>query len=257
MGDSLLACLMMICSNNPSLHEKEEVEKFLLAVVARFKAFKKRVPSYSNSQRPQRASASKAKSSVLSQLSGLENVVFNDFIDDELDSEDLSEQRASASLPDSVPIESEEERAAREADEMAALDSVGDYEADPNVMLEDVHQDIVIKTLKVFCESCPANEYREDNNITRLTQTQCTMCPRYSLGPPGSNSLQNCECNAGFIRVYTDAQTFVCGCEFGRYIVDTQCKECGECVHGYYRSGCLGDNPGSCVRCDKQCSQEQ
>ena len=43
MGDSLLACLMMICSNGPSLHEKEEVEKFLLAVVARFKAFKKRV----------------------------------------------------------------------------------------------------------------------------------------------------------------------------------------------------------------------
>ena len=55
MKDSLLACLMMICSNGSSLHEKEEVEKFLLAVVARFKAFKKRVPSYSNSQRPQRA----------------------------------------------------------------------------------------------------------------------------------------------------------------------------------------------------------
>jgi hypothetical protein len=103
----------------------------------------------------QRASASKAKSSVLSQLSGLENVVFNDFIDDELDSEDVSEQRASASLPDSVPIESEEERAAREADEMAALDSVGDYEADPNVILEDVPQDIVIKTLKVSCACVP------------------------------------------------------------------------------------------------------
>jgi hypothetical protein len=104
---------------------------------------------------PQRASASKAKSAVLSQLSGLENVVFNDFIDDELDSEDVSEQRASASLPDSVPIESEEERAAREADEMAALDAVGDYEADPNVMLEDVPQDIVIKTLKVSCACVP------------------------------------------------------------------------------------------------------
>ena len=78
-------------------------------------------------KRPQRASASKAKSSVLSQLSGLENVVFNDFIDDELDSEDVSEQRVSASLPDSVPIESEEERAAREADEMTALDAVGDF----------------------------------------------------------------------------------------------------------------------------------
>jgi hypothetical protein len=60
-------------------------------------------------KRPQRASKAKAKSSVLSQLSGLENVVFNDFIDDELDSEDVSEQRASASLPDSVPIESEED----------------------------------------------------------------------------------------------------------------------------------------------------
>ena len=155
MGDSLLACLMMICSNGPSLHEKEEVEKFLLAVVARFKAFKKRMPSYSNSKRPQRAPASKAKSSVLSQLSGLENVVFNDFIDEELDSEDVSEQRASASLPDSVPIESEEERAAREAGEMAALDAVGDYEADPNVMLEDVPQDIVIKTLKVSCACVP------------------------------------------------------------------------------------------------------
>jgi hypothetical protein len=106
-------------------------------------------------KRPQHAYASKAKSSVLSQLSGLENVVFNDFIDDELDSEDVSEQRASASLPDSVPIESEEERAAREADEMAALDSVGDYEADPNVMLEDVPQDIVIKTLKVSCACVP------------------------------------------------------------------------------------------------------
>ena len=69
----------------------------------------------------------------------------------------MSEQRASACLPDSVPIESEEERAAREAaDEMAALDAVGDYEADPNVMLEDVPQDIVIKTLKVWERMFPS-----------------------------------------------------------------------------------------------------
>jgi hypothetical protein len=67
----------------------------------------------------------------------------------------VSEQRASASLPDSVPIESEEERAAREAAEMTGLDAVGDYEADPNVMLEDVPQDIVIKTLKVSCACVP------------------------------------------------------------------------------------------------------
>ena len=74
-------------------------------------------------KRPLGASTSKAKSFGLSQLSGLKNVLFNDFIDDEPDSEDVSEQRVSASLPDSVPIESEEERAARERDEMAALDA--------------------------------------------------------------------------------------------------------------------------------------
>jgi len=67
----------------------------------------------------------------------------------------VSEQRVSASLPDSVPIESEEDHAAREADEMAALDDVGDYETDPNVMLEDVSQDIIIKTLKVSCACVP------------------------------------------------------------------------------------------------------
>ena len=53
--------------NGPSLDQKEEVEKFLLAVVARLKAFKKRMPSnFFAGKRPQRASASKAKSSVLS-----------------------------------------------------------------------------------------------------------------------------------------------------------------------------------------------
>jgi hypothetical protein len=46
-----------------------------------------------------------------------------------LDSADVSEQRASYSVPDSVPIESEEERAAREQGEIVALDAVGDYEA--------------------------------------------------------------------------------------------------------------------------------
>jgi hypothetical protein len=46
-------------------------------------------------------------------------------------------------------------RAAREAAEMTALDAVGDYEAEPNVMMEDVPQDIVIKTLKVSCACVP------------------------------------------------------------------------------------------------------
>jgi hypothetical protein len=39
---------------------------------------------------------------------------------------------------------------------MAALDEVGDYEADPTVTLEDVPQDIVFKTLKVSSCACVA-----------------------------------------------------------------------------------------------------
>jgi len=108
-----------------------------------------------------------------------------------------------------------------------------------------------------ICEPCPANEFREINEVTRLQQTKCSKCPLYSTGPPGSNSLQNCECNDGFVRIDTEQGNFICGCEFGRYIVDNKCQECGECVHGYYRLGCLGDQAGSCVQCDRQCSADK
>jgi hypothetical protein len=39
----------------------------------------------------------------------------------------------------------EGEHAAREEDEMAALDAVEDYEADATVMLQDVPQDFVLR----------------------------------------------------------------------------------------------------------------
>ena len=45
----------------------------------------------------------------------------------------------------------EEKRAARGQDEIAALDAVGDCEADATVMLEDVPQDIVFRILKAWC----------------------------------------------------------------------------------------------------------
>ena len=65
-------------------------------------------------------------------------------------------------------------RAAREADEMAALDAVGDYEADPNVMLEDVPQDIVIKTLKVSCACVPVLVFACVCASARMRET--SMC---------------------------------------------------------------------------------
>ena len=131
------------------------MEKFLLAVVARSRLSRRGCRPTPTLNDPSVRERPRPNPLSLNQLWSLENVVFNDFIDDELDSEDVSEQRASASLPDSVPKESEEERAAREADEMAVLDAVGHYEADPNVMVQDVSQDIVIKTLKVLCACVP------------------------------------------------------------------------------------------------------
>jgi len=38
---------------------------------------------------------------------------------------------------------------------MSPKATISDYEADPTVMLEDVSQDIVIKTLKVSCACVP------------------------------------------------------------------------------------------------------
>jgi hypothetical protein len=108
-----------------------------------------------------------------------------------------------------------------------------------------------------ICEPCQVNEYREINDVTRLQQTKCTACPLYSTGPAGSNSLQNCVCNEGFVPIASENGDFICGCEFGRYIVGNVCQECGECIHGYYRFGCVGDKEGSCVPCKKECSADK
>ena len=100
MGDSLLACLMMICSNGPSLHQRRRRWTIFFLLSLRDSRLSKRKcrPGLLQENDPgASSSASKTKSSVLSQLSGLENVLFNDFIEDELDSEDVSELSASAS----------------------------------------------------------------------------------------------------------------------------------------------------------------
>ena len=107
------------------------------------------------------------------------------------------------------------------------------------------------------CELCPENEYYDASNGTRIDLTVCSKCPRNSISMPGSTSLQDCVCTAGFIRVYTDKTTFKCGCEFGRYVMGTKCEECEDCPRGQYRSGCALESPGSCVLCDKACASDE
>jgi hypothetical protein len=59
---------------------------------------------------------------------------------------------------------------------MAALDAVGDYEGDPTVMLEDVPQDIVFKTLKA-CACVPVLSFACECVCVRATST----CVRENL----------------------------------------------------------------------------
>ena len=62
------------------------------------------------------------------QISGLEDVIFNDFIKDDLiPSGDGQVASGSAPLPDPVALETEEEKLEREQNECDALDAVGDY----------------------------------------------------------------------------------------------------------------------------------
>jgi hypothetical protein len=68
------------------------------------------------------------RSNVYCQISGLEDVIFNDFIKDDLiPSGDGQVASGSASLPDPVALETEEEKLEREQNECDALDAVGDY----------------------------------------------------------------------------------------------------------------------------------
>jgi hypothetical protein len=92
-----------------------------------------------------------------------------------------------------VPIESGEERAAREDDEMAALNAVGDYEADPNVMLEDVPQDIVFKNLKVSCACVAVLVFA----CVRVCASAPSICVRENLYLHFLNFVCVCVCATG------------------------------------------------------------
>ena len=90
---------------------------------------------------------------VYSQLSGLEDVVFNDFIKDDFIPEGggqvTSGNSGSGSLPDPVVFETEEQILEREQNERDVLDALGEYKCDAGMSVEDVPAVVNIKTLKL------------------------------------------------------------------------------------------------------------
>jgi hypothetical protein len=133
MGDSLLACLMLLASEGPDLGDKKAVEELLLAAIARFNDHKRRFPSKSHGG--PRSNGSAPQRSVLAELAGLNEVLYNDFIQDRPAVDEEGE------LPDPQPLvqeETAEERAAREEREREAFSAVGDYKPDAGVTVADM-----------------------------------------------------------------------------------------------------------------------
>jgi hypothetical protein len=148
MGTSLLAALMMIDINGPDIDSEEEVQKLVLAAVGRWKGFTERIPSRSSAG-VERRRKSQSSSNAFAVLSGLEDVVLNDFLDDESFNSSMGlESEGSSSLPDPIPIETDAQRVAREERERAELDAVGGYKCDPGVTVEEVPEEVTFQILK-------------------------------------------------------------------------------------------------------------
>ncbi len=74
---------------------------------------------------------------------------FNDFIQDDFIVEgDGKVTSGSESLPDPVPLETEDQRLDREENERDVLEGLGDYKCDAGMSVEDVSAVVYIKTLK-------------------------------------------------------------------------------------------------------------
>ena len=76
-------------------------------------------------------------------------MVFNDFIKDDFIPEGHGQVRSgSASLPDPVALETEEQTHEREQNERDVLDVLGEYKCDAGMSVENVPAIVNIKTLK-------------------------------------------------------------------------------------------------------------
>ena len=107
------------------------------------------MPSRSSAGVSRPSRSAQGTSNVYSQLSGLEEVVFNDFIKGNCIPEgDCQVASGSASLPDRAVLETEEQMLEREQNERDVLDALGEYEYDTGMSVEDVSAIVNIKTLK-------------------------------------------------------------------------------------------------------------
>jgi hypothetical protein len=114
-----------------------------------WKNYKKRIQSRSSADVPRPSRSAQGRSNVYSHLSGLEDVVFNDFIKDDFIQEDDGQVASgAASLPDPVALETQEQRLESEQNERDVLEELVDYKCDAGMSVENVPASVNIKTLK-------------------------------------------------------------------------------------------------------------
>ncbi len=131
------------------------MKTLILESVNVWKNYKKRMSSRTSTgvTRPSRRLQDRLLgSNVCSQLSGLEDVVFNDFIKDDFIPEGggqvTSGNSGSGSLPDPVVFETEEQILEREQNKRDVLDALGEHKCDVGMSVEDVSVIVNIKTMK-------------------------------------------------------------------------------------------------------------
>ena len=134
----------MIDMNGPDIQAMHEVKTLILESVNLWKNYKYRVPSRGS----QGAHVSRS-AHIYSQLSGLEDVVFNDFIKDDCIPEgDGQIASGSASLPHFLVLETEDQILEREQNERDVLEALGEYKCDSGMFVEDVTAIVNINPLK-------------------------------------------------------------------------------------------------------------
>jgi hypothetical protein len=47
-----------------------------------------------------------------------------------------------------------------------------------------------------LCTNCPANTY--SGLTAQVSNATCTACYDYSISPPGSDTIDDCSCSAGY-----------------------------------------------------------
>ncbi len=105
----------------------EEVKELILESVNAWENYKMRMLSRSSAGVTRPSRSAQGRSNVYSQLSGLEDVVFNDFIEDDFIPQGHGQVASgSASLPDPAVLETEEQRLERERNEHDVLEALSE-----------------------------------------------------------------------------------------------------------------------------------